>query len=117
MSDVVVVVAPAAAPVKKGRGAPKKAAAPKTPKAPKVKKPRAPRPKSGGGDHPKVSVMVNGAIKGLAERGGSSLKAIKKYIHDTYKVSGFNLSFLWKFKIFKIFGAICPFWLNIFHAK
>jgi hypothetical protein len=101
MSDVVVVVAPAVAPVKKGRGAPKKAAAPKTPKAPKVKKPRAPRPKSGGGDHPKV--MVNGAIKGLAERGGSSLKAIKKYIHDTYKVSLFILSFIMEmFKTFKI---------------
>jgi hypothetical protein len=81
MSDSATEVAPAAAPAKKGKAAGKKAAATKSPKKPRAKT---------TSDHPKVSVMVNGAIKGLSERGGSSLKAIKKYIHDNYKVSFFH---------------------------
>lgn len=36
--------------------------------------------------HPKTSEMVLAAIKGLKERGGSSLQAIKKYIAANYKV-------------------------------
>jgi histone H1/5 len=88
MSDEAVVVpAPVAEakPAKKAKAAktPKKAAAgPKTPKKPRAKS---------TSDHPKVSVMVNGAIKGLGERGGSSLKAIKKYIGDSYKVDAEKL--------------------------
>ena len=46
----------------------------------KVKNPRA-KP-----SHPPTSEMVNNAIKGLKERGGSSLQAIKKYIAANYKV-------------------------------
>lgn len=75
----------AAAATPKGKGKAAKKAA--TPKTPKVKKPRVKKAGGASADHPKVAVMVNAAIKGLAERGGSSLKAIKKYIHDTYKVS------------------------------
>ncbi|XP_015124800.1 histone H1B [Diachasma alloeum] len=60
--------------------APAAAAQPK--KSQKVKKPRA---KS---THPKTAEMVNGAIKCLRERGGSSLHAIKKYISSVYKVNG-----------------------------
>ena len=37
-------------------------------------------------NHPPTSEMVNNAIKGLKERGGSSLKAIKKYVAANYKV-------------------------------
>lgn len=36
--------------------------------------------------HPPTSEMVVGAIKGLKERGGSSLQAIKKYVAANYKV-------------------------------
>ncbi|KAL3290431.1 hypothetical protein HHI36_023772 [Cryptolaemus montrouzieri] len=36
--------------------------------------------------HPPTSDMVNMAIKGLKERSGSSLQAIKKYIAANYKV-------------------------------
>ncbi|KAK9878249.1 hypothetical protein WA026_021265 [Henosepilachna vigintioctopunctata] len=36
--------------------------------------------------HPPTSDMVNNAIKGLKERSGSSLQAIKKYIATNYKV-------------------------------
>ena len=36
--------------------------------------------------HPPTSEMVTNAIKGLKERGGSSLQAIKKYIAANYKV-------------------------------
>lgn len=78
--------APAAAtPAKKGKGgakAVKKAASPKKPRA------------KTASDHPKISVMVNGAIKGLGERGGSSFKAIKKYMHDNYKVISFTCCYL-----------------------
>lgn len=50
-------------------------------KSQKVKKPRA---KS---THPRTADMVNGAIKGLREKGGSSLHAIKKYISSVYKIN------------------------------
>lgn len=36
--------------------------------------------------HPKVSEMVNNAIRSLKERGGSSLQAIKKYMAANYKL-------------------------------
>jgi hypothetical protein len=36
--------------------------------------------------HPRTSEMVNAAVKNLKERGGSSLKGIKKYISANYKV-------------------------------
>lgn len=79
MADAATESAPApATPAKKGKAAGAKKAAAKSPKKPRAKT---------TSDHPKVSVMVNAAIKGLAERGGSSLKAIKKYISDNYKVN------------------------------
>ncbi|CAH1383685.1 unnamed protein product, partial [Tenebrio molitor] len=46
----------------------------------KAKNPRA-KP-----SHPPTSEMVNNAIKGLKERGGSSLQAIKKFVAANYKV-------------------------------
>ncbi|XP_056647422.1 histone H1-III-like [Diorhabda sublineata] len=49
----------------------------------KEKKAKNPRTKP---SHPPTSEMVNNAIKGLKERGGSSLQAIKKYIAAIYKV-------------------------------
>ena len=49
--------------------------------AKKEKKPKNPRTKP---SHPSTSEMVINAIKGLKERGGSSLRAIKKYIADNY---------------------------------
>ena len=49
-------------------------------KAAKAKVPRA-KP-----SHPSTNEMVQAAIKGLKERGGSSLIAIKKYIAANYKV-------------------------------
>lgn len=49
----------------------------------KEKKAKNPRTKP---SHPPTSEMVNNAIKGLKERGGSSLQAIKKYIAANYKV-------------------------------
>lgn len=52
----------------------------------KVKNPRA-KP-----THPPTSEMVNNAIKGLKERGGSSLQAIKKYIAANYKVDAEKVS-------------------------
>ena len=54
------------------------AAKPKTPakKAAKPKKPAA---------HPPSSAMVKAAIKALADKKGSSLAAIKKYIAANYK--------------------------------
>uniref|UniRef100_A0A6V7HRV1 H15 domain-containing protein n=1 Tax=Bracon brevicornis TaxID=1563983 RepID=A0A6V7HRV1_9HYME len=55
-------------------------AADNTKKTIKVKNPKA---KS---THPATSEMVNAAIKALAERNGSSLQAIKKYIASSYKV-------------------------------
>lgn len=42
--------------------------------------------------HPPTAVMVNGAIKHLKERGGSSLQAIKKYISATYKIDAEKFS-------------------------
>nr|GFC65637.1 histone H1 [Tanacetum cinerariifolium] len=71
--------AEAAAPV---AASPKKAAK----SAAAAKKPRA-KPA-----HPKTADMVNGAIKNLKERGGSSLQAIKKYVSANYKVDAEKLS-------------------------
>ncbi len=51
--------------------------------AAKASKAKAPRSKPA---HPPTNEMVQGAIKGLKERGGSSLIAIKKYIAANYKV-------------------------------
>ncbi|XP_044761552.1 histone H1B-like [Coccinella septempunctata] len=42
--------------------------------------------------HPPTSDMVNSAIKGLKERSGSSLQAIKKYIGSNYKVDSEKLA-------------------------
>lgn len=83
MSDPVAIDSAAAAPgpvsqspkVKKGKAA---TAGPKKPKS----KP----------NHPPTSEMVNGAIKSLKERGGSSLQAIKKYISVNYKIDADKLS-------------------------
>ena len=47
------------------------------PKAKKVAKPAA---------HPPFKAMINAALKGLKERGGSSRQAILKYIVANYKV-------------------------------
>lgn len=52
----------------------------------KAKKPRT------APSHPKVSEMVNSAIKDLKERSGSSLQAIKKYIAQNYKVDAEKLA-------------------------
>lgn len=60
-----------------------------TPK--KGKSPRAKKPKTTP-SHPKVSEMVNSAIKDLKDRGGSSLQAIKKYIASNYKVDAEKLA-------------------------
>ena len=49
----------------------------------KASKPKVVRAKP---THPPTVEMVQGAIKGLKERGGSSLIAIKKYIAANYKV-------------------------------
>lgn len=51
--------------------------------AKKEKKPKNPRAKP---SHPPTAEMVTNAIKGLKERGGSSLQAIKKFIAANYKV-------------------------------
>ena len=61
------------------------AAKPKTPakKAAKPKKPAA---------HPPSSAMVKAAIKALADKKGSSLAAIKKYIAANYKVDIVKIS-------------------------
>ncbi|XP_037084307.1 collagen alpha-1(I) chain-like [Pollicipes pollicipes] len=55
-------------------------------KAAKAKVPRAKRV------HPPTSEMVRGAIKGLKERGGSSLIAIKQYIAANHKVDAEKLA-------------------------
>jgi histone H1/5 len=53
------------------------------PKEKKVAKPRKPAvPKT----HPQTSEMVDAAINTLKERGGSSIRAIKKYISGQYQV-------------------------------
>lgn len=62
------------------------AAAPVAAKPAKAKAPRA-KP-----SHPPTNEMVHAAIKGLKERGGSSLIAIKKYIAANYKVDVEKLS-------------------------
>lgn len=59
------------------------AAAAPTTAAAKAAKSKVPRAKPA---HPPTNEMVQGAIKGLGERGGSSLIAIKKYIAANYKV-------------------------------
>ena len=64
------------------------AAAPAAPAA-KATKAKAPRAKPA---HPPTNEMVQGAIKGLKERGGSSLIAIKKYIAANYKVDTVKLA-------------------------
>lgn len=43
-------------------------------------------------NHPPTSEMVNTAIKGLKEKSGSSLQAIKKYIGSNYKVDSEKLA-------------------------
>lgn len=55
-------------------------------KAPKKKSTSTNATKQTKPSHPPTSDMVNSAIKGLKERSGSSLQAIKKYIGANYKV-------------------------------
>lgn len=62
------------------------AAAPAPAKAPKAKKP-ASKP-----THPPTAQLVNGAIKALHERSGSSLQAIKKFIAQHDKVDADKLA-------------------------
>ena len=79
--------APAAAPASGKTRTPKKAAAPKAPKAPKSPKaPRTPKPKGErkGPTHPPTASLVTEAIGKLAEKGGSSLQAIKKSIAGSH---------------------------------
>jgi len=59
------------------------ASAPAAGSAGKAAKAKVPRTKPA---HPPTNEMVQGAIKSLKERGGSSLIAIKKYIAANYKV-------------------------------
>merc|ERR1711981_1479228 len=68
MGSPMTEAAAAAAPAK---------AAPKAKKAAKPKKPAA---------HPPSSAMVKAAIKALADKKGSSVAAIKKYVAANYKV-------------------------------
>lgn len=82
MADTAAVAAPAPAPA--AAASPAKKAAKSAAAA--SKKPR------GKPAHPRTSEMVNGAIKALKERGGSSLQAIKKYISANYKVDAEKLS-------------------------
>lgn len=69
--------------------APVTATPPSQSPAKKEKKLKNPRAKP---THPPTSEMVNNAIKGLKERGGSSLQAIKKYIAANYKVDAEKVS-------------------------
>lgn len=62
------------------------AVSPKKAKAPTAKKP-SPKP-----SHPPTSSLVDGAIKSLHERGGSSLQAIKKFITSNNKVDAAKLA-------------------------
>merc|ERR1712179_825061 len=71
---IMTEAAAAAAPAK---------AAPKAKKAAKPKKPAA---------HPPSSAMVKAAIKALADKKGSSLAAIKKYVAANYKVDIVKIS-------------------------
>merc|ERR1712141_488458 len=59
------------------------AAAAPAAKAPKAKKAAKPRAKP---THPKTTVMIVAAVKGLKSRKGSSLAAIKKHIAANNKV-------------------------------
>ncbi|XP_015108288.1 histone H1 [Diachasma alloeum] len=61
-------------------GSPAPAKAEVAKKATKAKNPK-PKP-----THPSTADMVNTAVKTLAERNGSSLQAIKKYIAANYKI-------------------------------
>lgn len=63
----------------------------KVKKSPAVKKSAAtvPKPKP---THPKTSEMVNAAIGGLNEKGGSSMRAIKKYMAEHYAVDADKLA-------------------------
>ena len=70
-----------AAPAAPAKKAPKKAAAPKKPAA-----------------HPPSSAMVKAAIKALADKKGSSLAAIKKYVAANYKVNKLEFEQLFIFK-------------------
>lgn len=65
---------------------PVKVAAVSKVKAPKAKKP------STKPSHPPTSTLVNGAIRALKERRGSSLQAIKKYIAANNKVDADKLA-------------------------
>lgn len=58
------------------------AASPSAKKLPAKKKVAA----SGASTHPTTAVMVTSAIKGLNEKKGSSLPAIKKYLAANYKI-------------------------------
>lgn len=69
--------------------APIQVAAP--PVAAKVKAPKAKKPASKP-THPPTAQLVNGAIKALKERSGSSLQAIKKYIAENNKVDADKLA-------------------------
>lgn len=72
--------------IPKEENAPKKSTNP-------VGRPRKPKPPTW---HPKVSVMVEAAIRDLKERRGSSLPAIKKYIDNNYKVDMIRMTHLIK---------------------
>lgn len=52
----------------------------------KAKTPRKPKGEKKVASHPSYNDMVVAAIKGLAERGGSSRQAISKFIQANYKV-------------------------------
>lgn len=57
----------------------------------KVKAPKAKKP-STKPSHPPTSTLVNGAIRALKERSGSSVQAIKKYIASNNKVDADKLA-------------------------
>merc|ERR1711953_606044 len=64
------------------------AAAPAKPKTPAKKAAKPKKPAA----HPPSSAMVKAAIKALADKKGSSLAAIKKYIAANYKVDIVKIS-------------------------
>ncbi|XP_044004298.1 histone H1-like [Aphidius gifuensis] len=64
----------------------KKAVAPKATKAKTPKSPKAVKAVKAPKAHPSTADMVKAAVKALAERNGSSLQAIKKYIAANYKL-------------------------------
>ncbi|XP_044005623.1 histone H1-like [Aphidius gifuensis] len=58
-----------------------------SPKVSKVKQPKISKESSAkAAAHPSTADMVNSAIKALADRKGSSLQAIKKYLSSEYKL-------------------------------